>query len=113
MTLPHNSVEARKPGSPAIQFSCWGGGVVHLRFENGIVPKPKGDMDGPPARPRQRIDCSSLHSQRFGNFQVQGDLRLPLTFTYHGFPPPPLLVKSLERLPLRDASGGVALRFHR
>ena len=35
-------------------------------------------------RPRKQIEGSSLLSPRFGNSQAQGNLRLPLTCTYHG-----------------------------
>jgi len=35
---------------------------------------------------RNQVEGSSPPSQRFGNSQVQGNLRIPLTSTYHGCP---------------------------
>src|SRR5262249_2197829 len=59
---------------------------LNLRGRYGATVPANGCLAKLALWPRQQIVGDSRSQPRFGNSQAQGDLRLPLTSTYHGCP---------------------------
>ena len=59
---------------------------LNLRGRCSVIVPANGCLAKLPLWSHKQVEGSSTPLQRFGNSQVQGDLRLPLTCTYHGCP---------------------------